>query len=126
MNPFFLVAGLLAVLLGAIHSVLGEVLIFRHLRRKGPVSSSGSPILTGRQVRTLRATWHLVSWFGWGFAAILLHWSGSASSDAHLAFAQSVMMVTFLTSALYWLVATKGKHPAWIVLLIIGILIGLA
>lgn len=74
----------------------------------------------------MRATWHLVSLFGWGFAAILLNLSWPASPDNHLAFIEVAMILIFLTSSLYWLIGTKGKHPAWIILLIIAVLVWLA
>ncbi|MDX2506617.1 MAG: hypothetical protein QNL62_19365 [Gammaproteobacteria bacterium] len=126
MNSYFIVAGCLTLVLGIIHSVLGEILIFHRLRKGNLISSAESPILTERHMRTLRAAWHLVTLFGWGFAGILLRLSWPASSNNHLAFAEGTMVFMFLTTSLYWFIGTRGKHPAWIVLLIIGVLVWLA
>lgn len=126
MNSYFVVAGGLALVLGLIHSVLGEVLIFRRLHESDLTSSTGSPILRERHVRTLRATWHLVTLLGWGFGAILLRLSWPASSSAHLAFIEGAMTLMFLAAFIFWLFGTRGKHPAWVVLLIIATLVWLA
>ncbi len=39
MNWYYVAAGCLAIVLGLVHSVRGEVLIFRQLGAGGPVSS---------------------------------------------------------------------------------------
>ena len=63
-NPLLLAAAGLA-LVGLVHSVLGEVLVFRTLRTHGLVPTAGYPVLRERQVRILWASWHLVTVLGW-------------------------------------------------------------
>ena len=72
MATYALVAGLLALAVGAAHSLLGELLIFRHLRRGGLVPVLEAPPLRERHIRILWATWHLATVFGWAIAAVLL------------------------------------------------------
>ena len=122
MNTYFAVAAGLAFLVGVVHSVLGELLIFRRLRGGSLISSTGSPILRERHVRILRATWHVVTVFAWGFGAILLRLSFSSSQYTVQAFVESAILFSMLTASLIVLIGTKGKHPGWLVLLVIAIL----
>lgn len=71
MQPLLVTAAVLAVTTGVVHSVLGEMLIFRHLRQSTLVPSLSAPPLQGRNVRILWATWHLASIFGWVLAGLL-------------------------------------------------------
>lgn len=109
-------AGTLAATLAVGHSLLGEVLIFRRLRAEPDTSAGISP----RQMSVIRGTWHLLSLLGCGFAAILFILAlDRPPTDALMV--QS-LAATFLISGLYWLWATRGRHPAWIVLGAIGLL----
>ena len=125
MNTYFFVAACLAFVLGLAHSVLGEVLIFRRMRRRSFIPTEGGPILREHHVRILWATWHLVTVFGWGFGAILLRLSFPASPDAIQATVENSILVSMLAASLIVLVGTKGKHPGWVVLLGIAILLWL-
>jgi len=126
MNLYFLIAGILAVLLGIIHSVLGEKLIFRRLSQGDPIPAPWNKTLSGQRMRSIRSSWHLVSFFGWGIAAILLRMSFQAATEEYVIFAKNTFVVTFFITAIYWFIGTKGKHPAWIVLLLIGSLTWIA
>ncbi|WP_422362228.1 hypothetical protein [Reichenbachiella sp.] len=126
MNLYFLTAGILCFILGLIHSFLGEFLIFKNKRKKGwLVPSLSSPDLKERHLRILWATWHLASVFGWCIGAILIQISGDPS-DTNSSLAtfifESSMYAMFLSSGLV-LVGTKGRHPGWIVLAVIGYLL---
>ncbi len=70
MNAWLMSAGLLIVLIGAVHSVLGETRIFRHLRQSGLVPTKGEPLLREYQLRTVWASWHLVTLLVWTLAAL--------------------------------------------------------
>lgn len=123
MNSSLLIAAVLAFLLGIAHSVIGEFLIFRYLRDIGLAQEYSSPVLKKRSIRALWASWHLVTIFGWGFAAILLHLSRPAADTATIT---NILTGTLLASAIFWLFSTHGKHPAWIVLLLIAGIIWMA
>lgn len=123
MNTYLFIAGILCFLLGIVHSILGEYLIFRNKREKGSlVPSKESPELKERYLRILWATWHLASIFGWCIGAILIKISQEQNLESHDFILQSIIYTMFLTSLLV-LIGTKGKHPGWVVLLAIGILL---
>lgn len=117
MNTYFVVAGCLAFVVGLVHSVLGEILIFRQMRKSGFVPTEGSPILRERHVRILWSSWHLVTVFGWAFGAILLRLSFPSSQYIVQAFVEDAIMFSMLTASLIVFVGTKGKHPGWLGLL---------
>ncbi len=108
-------AAVLLIATGVVHSVLGEWLIFRHLRRGTLVPQLSAPPLRGRNIRILWATWHLASLLGWGFAAILF--GMAAAPEAPL---QSLVLHALIGSsgvgATLVLVGTNGRHPGWIAL----------
>jgi len=114
------IAGCIAIILSLAHSILGERMVLRRLMAWDGRGSDGSKQLSEQQRRVLWASWHLVTVFGLGFAATLLRASGSES----FAGTPMVLAVTFLAAALYWFWATRGRHPAWILLVAIGLLLG--
>jgi hypothetical protein len=118
MNFPLAAAGLCVILLAIAHSAIGERLVLRPLMGWNGQAPDGAKVLSLQQRRVLRASWHLVSIFGLGCAALLLSagWSGSFAA------ARPILYVTFLAAALYWLPATRGRHPAWAVLALIGAL----
>ena len=123
MNLYLLIAGILCFPLGIAHSILGEYLIFKHKRIKGNiVPSKGGEELKERHLRILWATWHLASIFGWCIGAILIKIAVMQNLEIVDFILNSIIYTMFLSSVLV-LVGTKGKHPGWIVLFLIGIFI---
>jgi len=110
----------LAIVTGLVHSVLGERLIFRHLRENAIVPSLAAPPLQVRHVRILWATWHLASVFNWACAAILLCAVGSATAPAPIVV--DAIGVAYLGCAALVFVGTRGRHPGWIALLLVAVL----
>ncbi len=123
MNGFLVAASLLAFAVAVVHSVLGEQLIFRRMRTGGMIPTNGGDLLRERQVRILWATWHLVSILGSGMAVLLL-WLATPSSQ-HLVNspATAVIAIAMLACSLLVLIATRGKHPGWIGLLGVAVLV---
>ncbi len=121
MNIFLAAAGAGSVLLGLAHSIIGERLVLRPLMRWSGGGERGEVILSMQQRRVLRASWHLVSVLGFGLAALLL----AASASGGFGHARTVLAATFTAAAIYWLPATRGRHPAWVVLLVIAALTAL-
>ncbi|MEM7482334.1 MAG: hypothetical protein AAF481_14250 [Acidobacteriota bacterium] len=121
MEPLLSIAGILALGLGIVHSALGEVLLFRRMRRGRLVPSDGGTVLRARHVRILWATWHGLTVFGWAFGAILFRLAtpGGASQG----FVETVIAFAMLATSLLVLYGTKGRHPGWIVLLAIAFLV---
>jgi len=118
MNTPLLVAAGLILALGLVHSVLGErYILIRLFRRTDLPRLFGSDLFTRR---TLRFAWHLttVVWFGMG--ALLLQAAGPGPlSGADLG---QTVMLTSVASAVVALVGSRGRHPAWLVFLVIGLL----
>ncbi|XCF05347.1 hypothetical protein ABI125_11490 [Tamlana crocina] len=124
MNQYIWVAGLLCFILGLVHSILGEVLIFRNLRKsKEIIPTIAKSKLKERYLRIIWATWHLTSLFGWCIGAILLKVANKYNIQTNelLQFILTSTTITMFCSSLLVFIATKGKHLGWAILLIIGI-----
>ena len=115
MNILLFIAGLLCILLGLAHSFLGERLIFNGWRKSPPV-------IRQRHQNIIWASWHLGSFLGFGIGGALIFLSKQAELISPLKPVFLSLIVGFILSSLIVLYATKGKHPGWIVLLIIGVL----
>ena len=121
MQTMFIAAGVIALITGMVHSVLGEILIFRQLRSGALVPTMGAPPLRERNIRIIWPTWHLASVFGWAFAGILLCLA-VAPHDSLSALIVSAVVFAHLAGSLLVLIGTKGRHPAWIALLLVAAL----
>ncbi len=119
MQTYFLAAAILSVLTGLAHSVIGEILIFRHLRQGTLVPALGAPPLRERNIRILWATWHLATVFGWAFAAVLFQLALSPQTPLLRLFIGAVIAANVCGSLLV-LVGTRGRHPGWIALAIVA------
>lgn len=118
-------AAIVLACVGAAHSAIGEVLIFRHVRSAGWLPTDHAPPLRGRHIRILWASWHIASVFGWALAAIL--WRiVTAPGQPIDGFAIRAFECAALGSAALVLVATRGRHPGWIGLGAAGLLALLA
>lgn len=126
MNAYFIAAAVLAFVVGLAHSVLGEIMIFRRMRKSGRViPTDGGAILLGSNVRILWASWHVLTVFGWGMAAMLVWMSRSISVGIDHAVIAHAIEMSMLIGSILVLVATRGRHPGWIGLLGVAVLIWL-
>ena len=111
------VAAVLAFLIGLLHSLLGErYILIRLFRRENLPKLFGGTAFT---IRTLRFVWHITTVAWWGFAAILFQLAGGNSSLQSTAL---IIGVTFVLTALITIIISRGRHLAWIVFLIIGVI----
>ena len=122
MNNYMFAAGALAILVGLVHSVLGEILIFNRMRNKGVIPTVGAPLLRERHVRILWASWHVVTVFGCAIGAILLRLAFPFSENVLKIFVENTIAISMLVSSLLVLVGTKGMHPGWLALLGVAVL----
>ena len=120
MNTLLFAAGLVSILVGLIHSALGEFLIFNKLRAGKLVPVLAKAPLQERHVRILWATWHIASIFGWAVGGILIKLA-TIDSAVSIVIADYIS-IAMLASGLLVLIATKGKHPGWIGLCTVAIL----
>ncbi len=117
MNFYFVVAAVLAIALGLAHSVLGErYILIRLFRRQNLPHLFGSDDFTKR---TLRFAWHLTTIACFGLAALLFILA-SSPLDASARILSSALAATFLASAVVAVIGSRGRHLAWVVLLIIA------
>ncbi|MEQ1613558.1 MAG: hypothetical protein ABL904_12455 [Hyphomicrobiaceae bacterium] len=125
MNCFFTAAAILAFLVGLFHSVLGEVMIFASFRQGGLIPSNGGGLLRESNVRILWASWHLLTVLGWGMAVILLALAmPGLQSPAQAIIVPAIALSMLLGSALV-AIGTKARHPGWIGLLGVAVLVWL-
>jgi drug/metabolite transporter (DMT)-like permease len=124
-NHLYVVSAVLMVLIGVIHTVLGEVLIFRRMRVKGLVPTNGGSVLQERHVRILWATWHLVTVLGFLVAALILWLApGPTPVGSHQLMVAMVIGALMACSGLV-LIGTKGRHPGWVGLFAVAVLVGI-
>lgn len=117
MQMQLLAAGMLMILIGVAHSVIGEILIFRQLRA-GTIVPLLAPVpLRERHLRILWANWHLCSVLGWGLAALLIMFAAAPDLPAYAPQVRIIVIAMLAGSALV-LYATKGRHPGWFGLLV--------
>lgn len=126
MNTVLVIAGTLCIILGIIHSLLGEKMIFQKVRE-------GRELIPSKALRPIKkshwgilwATWHLASVFGWciaGFLFIVAGDEGYLMAEETEVYLQIISFSMLLGSALVS-IGTKGRHPGWVVLLAIGLLL---
>ncbi len=125
MNHYLVAAAALAFLVGLLHSVLGETLIFRRLRQGGWEPTNGGGVLGEGHVRILWASWHVVTVFGWCFAAILLRWALPSVSVSLDGFGIQAFVFAMLAGSVLVFIGTKAKHPGWLGLLGVAVLVWL-
>jgi len=117
MQMQLLAAGVLMILIGLAHSVIGEILIFRQLRAGTIVPLLAPAPLRERHLRILWANWHLTSVLGWGLAALLIMFAAAPDLPAHALHIRIIAIATLAGSVLV-LYATRGRHPGWLGLLV--------
>ena len=111
------VAAVLTVLVGVVHSWLGEHRLIGPLLspegRRGILASSAF----ARGV--LRFAWHLTSVAWWGFAAIMIVLA-QAPPDGPARMVLVMTALMFLVTGLTTLITSRGRHLAWPVFLAIA------
>lgn len=122
MNTYLIAAAALAFIVGLVHSVLGEVMLFSRMRQGLVVPTNGGSVLQQRHVRILWASWHVLTAFGWSFAAMLLFLAPEPSAGHLRVSILQAIAVGMLFGSLLVLYATKARHPGWLGLLGVAVL----
>ena len=117
MNHWLVGTAVLILVIGLVHSWLGELRIFRHLRRGGVVPTGGAPVLRAFQTRILWASWHVVTVLAWALAGLLLWLAQPAARAASGGYAEQVIAAALAACGGLVLLGTRGRHPAWVALL---------
>lgn len=111
-----IIAAALLLIIGVLHSYLGEKLILiRLFTRDNLPKLMGSDWFTKQ---TLRFAWHLTTLAWWGFAVIL--WILTQPGEIHQQAIAQTIAVTFAICGVVSLVAAKGKHFSWVFFLAIA------
>jgi hypothetical protein len=111
-------AGCLTILMGLVHSIVGEIKVLR--RVEGKRDLAGAPIATEWTMRLLRGTWHTLSLFGFGLGFTLFT-LGNPTLGGKLG-ASGAIAISCAVVGIYWGIATRFWHPAWIVFLLVAAL----
>lgn len=125
MNTYLASAALLAFVVGLVHSVLGEVMIFSRMRQGLVVPTNGGSLLLRPHVRILWASWHVLTIFGWSLAAVLLLLAIEPSIGNLRASLLQVVGVAVLLGSVVVCYATRARHPGWLGLLGVAVLVWL-
>lgn len=120
MNIYLATAAVLAFLVGLVHSLLGERLIFGRLRQGRLVPTNGGSLLQERHVRILWASWHILTVFGWCIAAVLLWLSLPSSNPSSALFIEQAIVFSMLAGSALVLLGTRARHPGWVGLLAVA------
>jgi branched-subunit amino acid ABC-type transport system permease component len=116
-NANLAIAAALAFVIGALHSYLGERYIVQPILRRADL-----PRLMHTDwffQRTVRYAWHLTTLLAWSLGALLFYYS-RATKDV---IALEIVSVTFVIAAVYLAIVSRGKHFAWPVFVVIGLLV---
>jgi hypothetical protein len=121
-QTYLFLAGILTILVGAAHTIIAEIKIFQPMRVSGIVPTNGKPTLKERHLRIIWASWHVLTVFGWAFAAILLRMAFTYNQTELQRFVLKTLIVAMVTGALLVFYGTKAKHPGWIGLSLVALL----
>lgn len=111
-----IIGTILLLIIGFIHSYLGEkYLLIRLFRRENLPKLLGSDWFTKR---VLRFAWHLTTLAWWGFAGILYVLSTPSVNIQN----EILIIITlvFALSGIVSLLFSRGKHLSWLVFFIIA------
>ncbi len=117
MYPTLMLAAVITFVAGGVHSWLGERDLIAPLLAVDPPPRPLTREELGRQ--ELRFGWHLTTIAWWGLAAVL---AGLALTplDSQGRFVVASVGLTFLVSGLVVLVASRGRHLAWPLFLVVA------
>jgi hypothetical protein len=118
MNSALVSAAILAVLLAAAHSYLGErYILIRLFRREDVPKLFGGTTFTKR---TLRFAWHITSVMALGFAGLLIVLAQPDGADPRVQ--ARIIAATFAACGVVALVGSRGRHPAWLAFFVMAAL----
>ena len=118
MDACLITGAILALLIAAAHSYLGERFILSRLLRRTELP----PLFGNEQFtrQTLRFAWHLTSIAWVGLAAVLIGFSLEDPQRTRT-IALLAISLTFSVHAVATFIATRGRHLAWIVFIAIAL-----
>lgn len=121
MNTFYYTAAILTLILGIIHSLVGEQYFLRKLFRRELPFYVGSEVFVNQSTRI---SWHLTTLAWWGFTWILFQVSDLAYQEIGDSIA-IVITIIFIGSAVLTAAISRGRYFVWIAYLLIALTTGL-
>ena len=121
MNTYLAAAAILAFLVGLVHSLMGEVMVFSRLRESHWVPTNGGKLLLSPHVRILWASWHVLTVLGWLVACALWLLASEPATGLRSSLLQAICWATVISSMIV-LYGTKARHPGWVGLLGVAVL----
>ncbi len=121
MNGYFVAAAAIVFVVGLVHSVFGEILVFRRMRQRGVIPTNGGHVLGEGHVRILWASWHIVTVFGWCIGAVLWRLALPSAAQNLTEFEAQSFAIAALAASILVFVGTKARHPGWAGLLAIAV-----
>lgn len=117
MSIALLIAAVLSVWLGVLHSVLGERILLRPLIATDPVPAA---IGTHHRRQVMRLAWHATSitWIGIGLVFLVL---AIQPLDGPALAVLAVLAATFAAMLVMSLAWTRGRHGSWMFCLAIAL-----
>ncbi len=126
MNLYLFISSCLTFLLAILHSVLGELKIFRYFNNvQGLPVLQGIPLLWKKPEAaklTIRMVWHVTTVLALAIGIILCNYSFIQTLNTTDIYVIKIIGGSMLVSCLVSLILTKGSHASWIAFLIIGVL----
>jgi hypothetical protein len=102
-----------------VHSILGE------RRLIGPLLAQRDGVLAHDLARfLLRTVWHFMTVLFWMIAAVL--WTSAGSTDRAVTMLLAVTAIGIGGAGIYDAIGSRGQHVGWPMLVLIGLLAGLA
>lgn len=109
-NSALVMAAVLAIVLGVVHSWLGERRLIGPLL--APDTREGVLARSAFSRSVLRFAWHITSVAWWGMGAVLALLA-TMPLDAQGKLAVAAIAVTFLITGIVILITSRGRHLAW-------------
>ena len=118
MNIYFFIAGILAFIVGAAHSYLGEKFFLPRLHQRELKMDAGTERFVNR---TLRGAWHLATLASWSSAVLLIIFAFKPLDDSIIIVGR-VMSNFYLFSGILSVFMSHGRHFVWIIFFVLSLI----
>ena len=121
-NIYLLLASILSFVLVMGHSLrgewIGERTLVKRITRLKLFDEEEKDI---RAKRVVRVAWHVPS-IAWGGIGSILFYAALINMNSSTSIIIRIISITFFVSAVFSLIANRGKHASWVLFLLTSIL----
>ncbi|KAA3660645.1 MAG: hypothetical protein DWQ10_06215 [Calditrichaeota bacterium] len=118
MNIYFLVSGVGVIIVGLVHSLLGEVYFLPRLRQKEQKLDFGTEKFVNR---TLRSTWHMSTLASWSSGVVLLVFAFRELDSTGIIVAR-IISNFYLFSGVFSIFSSHARQLIWLIFFILSLL----